>query len=307
MVPNISDVDIRLLRLFVAVVDAGGFAAAQNELNLSLPTISGQMSRLETRLGVRLCERGRRGFRLTSEGRRVYELSRGLLCSLEDFHSEIGILHERLMGRLNIGAVDNIANNADCPLHAAIAAFDMRPNSVEISVDIAAPVELERAVAEGRLHLGIGPKLFDLPGLDYRHIFGERQHLYCGANHPLFARAPNAMADGEIAKARYVAHSCPIPDFYAGGDKLAPYSVGQHMESVAVLILSGRYIGFLPDHYAHEWVKKDKMRAIRPQTYAYDNAFHIITRKHERPTRVLSAFLHDLLCAKEEPRKAVAV
>ena len=306
MVPKLADADIRLLRLFVTVVEAGGFAAAQDELNLSLPTISGQMSRLETRLGVRLCERGRRGFRLTSEGRRVYELSRRLLCSLEDFRSEIGVLHERLMGRLSIAAVDNIANNADCPLHAAIAAFDTRPNSVEISVDIAAPVELERAVAEGRFHLGIGPKLFTLSSLDYQHIFGEQQHLYCGANHPLFQRAPNAMSDHEITEARYVAHSCPIPDFYTGGGTLAPYSVGQHMESVAVLILSGRYIGFLPDHYAHEWVKKDKMRAIKPQTYVYDNAFHVITRKHERPTRVLSAFLDDLLSAKE-PREAVAV
>lgn len=309
MVPKLTDADIRLLRLFVAVAEAGGFAAAQDELNLSLPTISGQMSRLEARLGVRLCERGRRGFRLTGEGRRVYELSRGLLRSLEDFRSEVGALHERLIGRLSIGAVDNIANNPDCPLHSAIAAFDTRPNSVEISMDIAPPVELERAVCEGRFHLGIGPKLVDLPGLDYQRIFHERQHLYCGANHPIFPRAPHRVPGHDIAAARYVAHCCPIPDFYTEGGKLVPYSVGQHMESIAVLILSGRFIGFLPDHYAFEWVKKDKMRAIQPDTFTYENVFHVITRKHEKQTRVLSAFLDDLHTAARHasarPREAI--
>ncbi len=44
--------DIRLLRLFMTIVEAGGFAAAQGELNLSLSTISAHVTALETRLGV---------------------------------------------------------------------------------------------------------------------------------------------------------------------------------------------------------------------------------------------------------------
>lgn len=38
--------DIKLLRLFATIVEAGGFAAAQSELNLSLSTISGHVSAL---------------------------------------------------------------------------------------------------------------------------------------------------------------------------------------------------------------------------------------------------------------------
>ena len=65
---TIETADLRLFRLFMTVVEAGGFTAAQSELNLSLSTISTHFAELEGRLGVRLCRRGRSGFKLTEEG-----------------------------------------------------------------------------------------------------------------------------------------------------------------------------------------------------------------------------------------------
>ena len=56
---RIQDIDLRLLRLFITVVQTGGFTAAANQRNVGRPTISTQMADLETRLGMRLCERGR--------------------------------------------------------------------------------------------------------------------------------------------------------------------------------------------------------------------------------------------------------
>src|SRR5450432_1060626 len=67
MLANLSEGDIRLLRVFAKVVEAGGFSAAQIELNVSQSTISTHMTALEQRLRVRLCERGRSGFRLTEK------------------------------------------------------------------------------------------------------------------------------------------------------------------------------------------------------------------------------------------------
>lgn len=54
--------DLRLLRIFAAVVRHQGFAAAQQELNLSTSAISTYMSQLENQLGIVLCHRGRGGF-----------------------------------------------------------------------------------------------------------------------------------------------------------------------------------------------------------------------------------------------------
>ena len=81
MLPKLNDADLRLLRLFATIVEAGGFTAAQTQLNISQSRISGMMADLEARLGMRLCQRGRVGFRLTDKGRVVYEASRRLFAN----------------------------------------------------------------------------------------------------------------------------------------------------------------------------------------------------------------------------------
>ncbi|MCH3064036.1 LysR family transcriptional regulator, partial [Listeria monocytogenes] len=64
MLRNVTDLDLRLLRIFACVVKCGGFTAAQAELNMSQSNISMHIASLEKRLGYRLCERGTGGFRL---------------------------------------------------------------------------------------------------------------------------------------------------------------------------------------------------------------------------------------------------
>ena len=49
---QLSDADLRLLRVFKAVVDCGGMAAAELELNIGTSTISRHIKDLETRLGL---------------------------------------------------------------------------------------------------------------------------------------------------------------------------------------------------------------------------------------------------------------
>ena len=79
---QVSDFDIRLLRLFRSVVECGGFSAAESVLGIGRSAISQQMSDLEQRLGLRLCQRGRAGFALTEEGREVYQSSLQLFGAL---------------------------------------------------------------------------------------------------------------------------------------------------------------------------------------------------------------------------------
>ena len=65
-------VDLRLLRIFQAVVRFNGFSAAQEPLGITQATISAHMKQLEGRLGLRLCERGRSGFYLTDYGKNAH-------------------------------------------------------------------------------------------------------------------------------------------------------------------------------------------------------------------------------------------
>ena len=80
MLGQLHDVDLQLLRLFVRVVECGGFSAAQGELGLSQSSISQQMAKLETRLGYRLCSRGKGGFSVTPKGEQLLIAARVIIA-----------------------------------------------------------------------------------------------------------------------------------------------------------------------------------------------------------------------------------
>lgn len=75
-------VDLNSLHTFVAVVRAGGFAAAARDTSTPRSSVSLRIRSLEAALGVRLFKRSTRAFALTAEGQELYQRSVGALASL---------------------------------------------------------------------------------------------------------------------------------------------------------------------------------------------------------------------------------
>jgi LysR family cyn operon transcriptional activator len=97
-------VDLRHLRAFAAIVDAGGFARAATRLNLSQPALSRQIAALEADLGVPLFDRlGRRAL-LTSEGEDLLRRSRRLLSDAESLEERARALKGGHTGLLRVGS-----------------------------------------------------------------------------------------------------------------------------------------------------------------------------------------------------------
>ena len=105
--PALSKADLHLLYVFCTVAEVRGFSAAQITLNVSASTISRQIADLETRLGMRLCQRGRKGFRLTDKGEIVYAASHKLFAALDQFSETVDGTRGKLVGRLTVATVDN--------------------------------------------------------------------------------------------------------------------------------------------------------------------------------------------------------
>lgn len=74
---------------FVRVVDAKGFSAAAPSLGLTPSAVSKLVTRLETRLGVRLLQRTTRAIHLTAEGQVFYAAARRIVGEIEQLESEI--------------------------------------------------------------------------------------------------------------------------------------------------------------------------------------------------------------------------
>ena len=260
---QLGDVDLRLLRIFRKVVECGGFSSAEVELNISRAAISMAMSDLETRLSMRLCQRGRSGFRLTSEGHDVYEATMQLLAAMEDFRTRANSLHSPLTGELNIGITDNLVTLPDMQVTEALRALKARGDNVHINIRMAPPNDIEMAVLGGSLHAGVVPELKRVPGLDYLALYEERSALYCSDRHPLFAcEAPSV--DQIAGHDAVVPSYAQTPEIKRVHEALKPMASATDREGVAFLVLTGSYIGFLPTHYAQRWSDHGRMRRLVP-------------------------------------------
>ena len=297
MLGNLSGADLRALHVFVTVAECGGFSPAQVVLNVSQPTISVQIMNLERRLGFRLCERGRTGFRLTRRGGAVLDQAKTLFGSVKEFRSEVNSLAGRLMGELHAGFIDTVISNEQAKMSQAIAGFRNRNQEVALSLTVGSPVELERAVIDERMHLAIGYFGRRLEFLHYEPLFRERQEVYCARGHVLFDRSPDGATQADLERADWVARGYPL------GEDLRSYApprtsaTASHMEAIAMLILSGHHIGYLPDHYARPWVAANLMRPVLPAKLAYEVSFDLVTRRGRRQSNVLKAFIQDMKAA----------
>lgn len=291
---QVSDFDLRLLRVFKTVAECGSFSGAESALGITRSAISLHMGDLEKRLGMRLCQRGRAGFALTDEGREVLRASETVLVAIEGFRSEVNQMHQQLRGDLNVAIVNNLVTQPKMRITHALKAVRAEGSGVRINLSMSTPGEIERGLLDGHLHVGAVPLISPLSGLDYSLLYEERSNLYCSHEHPLFAHAAS-VTDDQLAQADAVVPTYRMTAEAIGLHQLLNFGASAtDREGIAFLILTGSYIGFLPDHYAATWVEKGIMAALDPNRLYFDAKLAIATRKGRRPNMILERFLNEL-------------
>lgn len=293
MYASVLDVDLKLLRVFVTIVESGGFSAAQSELSLSQSAISTQMSDLEIRLGMRLCQRGRAGFALTANGQAVFEAAQRLLSAIGVFRADIGQLRGRLAGELTVAVVDATLTNPAWRLPQTIRAFLEKSENLKVQLKVASPQEINKGLLDGRIQVGIGVFYRHVPGLNYEFMLNERQGLYCGALHPLFTARPVRLQD--IEKASYIGRRyLPDAEMSKFPVQFRNDTVAENMEAIASLILTGRFMSHLPTHFADRWVKSGDMAELLPDQLSSNIALETVIRADQRQSMIVDAFMTEL-------------
>jgi len=292
---QVTDFDLRLLRVFRTVAEVGSFTAAESALGITRSAISLHMSDLEKRLGVRLCQRGRAGFALTDEGREVLRAGEALLAAIEGFRTEVNQLHQSLRGELNIGLMNNLVTQPKMRITDALKGIRRHSEGVRINISMSTPGEIERGLLDGRLHIGALPMLTTLSTLDYSPLYEERSQLYCSRNHRLFQSA-RKLSVADLREVAAVAPSYRISaDAMQLHQELKCAATATDREGIAFLILTGEYIGFLPDHFAATWVEKGMLIPLVSKEMNFVVTLGVATRKGRRKNLIVDRFLDILL------------
>lgn len=306
---KIGDIDIRLLRVFCTVARCGGFARAESELQLGLPSISRYIKDLEIRLGVRLCQRGRVGFALSDEGRQVYAASLRLIADLKRFETEVRSIQAALAGTLSIGVMDAMISDRNLPLPRVLKEYRLKHPRVEFHVQTRTANAIEQSVIEGTLDAGLIFGRRHISQLDYKRLYQERQSLYCAEGHPLFDRDAASLSVDEVASYDYAGFSFPDDGDRAPVDSLlVKTATVDSMEAMATLVASGCFLAILPDHYVQSLWRLKSCKSLLPEVFSYSTDIELVTRHGSAAPMVLALLdLFDPPAASARPIKRTGI
>jgi DNA-binding transcriptional LysR family regulator len=131
--------ELRHLRYFVALADAGNFTRAAEKIFIAQPTLSQQIRRLEEIVGTPLLQRRREGLRLTPAGRVLLDESRSALALVDQAvnrtRQAAGLGRPRLRIVMPPGLPESLAVPATAGLRSAAAAADVDLAWLETTLD----------------------------------------------------------------------------------------------------------------------------------------------------------------------------
>jgi DNA-binding transcriptional LysR family regulator len=195
-----SAIELRHLRYFVALADAGSFTHAAERMFIAQPTLSQQIRRLEEIVGTQLLQRRREGLRLTKAGAVLLDASRTVL-SLVDHEvnrtrQAAGLGRQRLRVVVPPPLPDALAVEVASALRSAAAAADVEIAWMEAPLDAGFSLIVQRRADAGLGWLTAGPEALPAP-LDAMSLGEFEPSVWIPASHAAVRRG--AISLGELA------------------------------------------------------------------------------------------------------------
>ena len=180
------------LRYFLAVTQMGRFTQAARQCNVSQPSLSIQVAKLEEELGGPLFERTRRGGKLTARGEAFLPRARAILQEMEDAKLDAEALSGLAMGKVALGCMPTTGAHLLPPL---LSAFRKAYPKIRIQLKEESSPGLAQDLEQGDLELALVDDAGLRPGLDRQSLLTEDILLALPTKHPLARKRGLALRD----------------------------------------------------------------------------------------------------------------
>jgi len=178
--------DLHQLRYFLTVARTGSFVRAAEEENLAQPSLSQQIKKLETTLGVPLFDRLGRGVRLTHYGQALVPRAEQILLAVGQAEKELCSLQHPGRGRLTVGVIPTVLPYA---LAKPMAAFRAAAPQVDLDIRESTTEKLLEGLRTGALDLAVLALPIRQPEIVCSELFREPLLVAVPENHPLASRS----------------------------------------------------------------------------------------------------------------------
>jgi DNA-binding transcriptional LysR family regulator len=259
--------DLKHLRYFVAVAEAGHITRAAARLGIQQPPLSQQIRALEETLGTTLFRRHPKGVTLTDSGELLLADSRRLLEDAEAVKTRMRAVAAGHAGVLAVGFTSSAAAHEFTPrvLRECRAAY---PGvALQIAEDHAAG--LTESIAAGKLHCGfLRVPVARPPGLVLETLLREPVLAALPVGHKLLTKTPRPLSLGKLRDERFIlVRQTGAPGLYANLLSLCEQqgftpAVGHEvarMTTALTLVAAGQGITVVPA----------SMRGVHPEAVEY--------------------------------------
>jgi len=178
-------VDLRQLRYFAAVVDAGSFTEAAAVLHIAQSALSRHVRELEDDVGGQLLDRHARGVTPTETGQVLLRTARFILAQIEDTKAELQALHGEVRGAVRFGVPSSLSQVLYVPL---VNYFLDRYPHVLLTLSEATSHGVLVQLREGTLDLGVVTQPPPDRHMQYEPLMEENLVLMGPVGDPLMRR-----------------------------------------------------------------------------------------------------------------------
>ncbi len=284
------------LEVFAIVVQSGSFSAAADRLLLTQPAISQHIQDLESALGARLFERGRRGVTLTPEGETLDSYTRQILRLVAEAEGAVTDVAQLASGQVSVAATPGISVYY---LPDWVQSFHASYPKLTVQMQTGTTQEIVAALQGGKIDIGMiegeldttdttGIGVLDLEEVEqfvivgHSHLWWERDSLVCadlnGQNFVMRQRNSQTRIwlDGR---------------FQAAGTVIQVVAEFDNVESIKRAVAKGMGISILPGYAIAEEVAAGALRALPVKDHPLKRTLKVIWDESTFFSPVTRAFL----------------
>jgi len=261
------------LRYLVALSETGHFRRAAEQCNVSQPTLSIAIKKLEEELGISLFERGRHQVATTPTGERVVEQARTVLREIQNLYNLAELGKDPTGSVLSVGAIYTVGPYLFPRLVSRVQQLAPR---MPLFIEESYTFDLTAKLGSGELDAIFVALPFNEPDIVTRTIYDEPFVVLLPQDHPLAAQKeidPGALTEhrvlllgeGHCFRDQVLA-SCPglkqaVRERGARGDAVVE---GSSLETLKHMVASRLGITVLPKTAAKEATYEQANVVIRP-------------------------------------------
>jgi len=168
------------LKYLITINECGNITLASKKLNLSQPSLTMQIKKLEDELGVKIFNRKNKPFIVTELGQKIISQAKKVLIEEKKINDIINYDKEIFTGTLKIGLTPSLVTSIS---DIVISSFEKKFNNVKLIISELKSENISNAIEESDIDVGITPYFFKTNNIIEQPLFYEPFVVYLPENH----------------------------------------------------------------------------------------------------------------------------